>query len=126
MFARAGAVIAHMSDTAVKTEPSPERALSAQGLGAAQPVGASDESPVVAQADAEVASPVQPATTAENLAQAVGAACQASTVVRPVQPVSAPDEALWMHKQTLQRQVLCSLHRPQRAMHRQMVWQVKL
>ena len=62
MFARAGEVIAHMSDTVVKTEPSPERPFSAQGFGVAQAVGASDESLVVAQADAEVASPVQPAT----------------------------------------------------------------
>ena len=47
MFARACAVIAHMSDTAVKTEPSPERPLTAQCLGDAQPVAAPDESPVV-------------------------------------------------------------------------------
>ena len=40
MFARVGAVIAHMSDTVVETEPSPERPLPAQELMIAQPLGA--------------------------------------------------------------------------------------
>ena len=105
MVARAGAIIAHLSDAAVTTEPSPQRPLQAQELRTAQPVGASNESPVDAQAHAEVASPLQSASTAVSCEQATGAAVQVSLsgdpdespvdarasdeVASPVQPATA-------------------------------------
>ena len=93
MFACVDVVIAHMSDTVVKTEPSPERPLPAQELMTAQPVGASDESPVDAQADAETANPGQLATIVESCAQVVGTAGQLSTVIELAHPVGASDES---------------------------------